>query len=227
MTKEKIQRDRIASLYKKYELEENHVFNHKHYLIITRPGIDKIQAKENISIHYDAIKCEPEFCCVKATGTKGIVTVQTFGSAKYGGKEWDKTKNKDAGGWIEHGNTSTWYLMEMAEKRAMSRVVLKLTGFYEKGVFSEDEFTDIDEPMTFEQGNIIETLLLSASIEGKLEKDIYNAIQDNSMGFQKAKECIVYLKDNQVTGDNMPRQKDIKKHMETFTQTDNSIKNKV
>ena len=27
----------------------------------------------------------------------------------------------------------------MAEKRAMSRVVLKLTGFYELGVFGEDE----------------------------------------------------------------------------------------
>ena len=29
--------------------------------------------------------------------------------------------------------------MEMAEKRAMSRAVLKLTGFYELGVFGEDE----------------------------------------------------------------------------------------
>ncbi|GAI79086.1 unnamed protein product [marine sediment metagenome] len=30
-------------------------------------------------------------------------------------------------------------LEEMAEKRAMSRAVLKLTGFYELGVFGEDE----------------------------------------------------------------------------------------
>ena len=29
--------------------------------------------------------------------------------------------------------------MEMAEKRAMSRAVLKLTGFYELGVFGIDE----------------------------------------------------------------------------------------
>jgi len=29
--------------------------------------------------------------------------------------------------------------MEMAEKRAMSRAVLKLAGFYEFGVFGEDE----------------------------------------------------------------------------------------
>ena len=32
--------------------------------------------------------------------------------------------------------------MEMAEKRAMSRAVLKLTGFYELGVFGEDEAED-------------------------------------------------------------------------------------
>ena len=30
----------------------------------------------------------------------------------------------------------------MAEKRAMSRVVLKLTGFYEQGVFGQDEIVD-------------------------------------------------------------------------------------
>ena len=40
------------------------------------------------------------------------------------------------------GNTNSWYVMEMAEKRAMSRAVLKLTGFYELGVFSEDESED-------------------------------------------------------------------------------------
>ena len=40
------------------------------------------------------------------------------------------------------GNTNSWYVMEMAEKRAMSRAVLKLTGFYELGVFGEDESED-------------------------------------------------------------------------------------
>jgi hypothetical protein len=40
---------------------------------------------------------------------------------------------------FKSGNTTTWYVTEMAEKRAMSRVVLKLTGFYALGVYSEDE----------------------------------------------------------------------------------------
>ena len=48
-----MERDKIAVLYKKYELTENDVFKHKHYLIITRQGIDKIQAKEKIFIEYE------------------------------------------------------------------------------------------------------------------------------------------------------------------------------
>ena len=129
-------RDKIAVLYKKYDLTENDVFKHKHYLIITRQGIDKIQGKEKISISYDAIQVQADFCVVKAKATKDSVTIETFGSAKYGGKKQIEGK------WVDQGTTTTWYVMEMAEKRAMSRAVLKLTGFYELGVFGEDESED-------------------------------------------------------------------------------------
>jgi len=135
-------RDKIAVLYKKYELTESDVFKHKHYLIVTRQGIDKIQAKEKIFITYDAVSVNPEFCVVKAKAEKGDVMIQTFGSAKYGGKKQDPDTKK----WVEVGNTTTWYVMEMAEKRAMSRAVLKLTGFYELGVFGEDESEDFKKP---------------------------------------------------------------------------------
>ena len=133
---------------KKYGLTSNDWFQHKHYTIITRMGIDKIQAFEKIDIHFDAVKVEPEFCVVKATGKKGTLTVETFGSSKYGGKDWIKEVLRSNGSveskgrWKENGNTTTWYVMEMAEKRAMSRVVLKITGFYELGVFGEDESED-------------------------------------------------------------------------------------
>ena len=133
-----MQRDKIAKLYEKYELTKDDVFKHKHYLIITRQGIDKIQAKEKMFIDYDVITCEPEFCVVLAKATKGDANIQTFGSAKYGGK----VQNPDTKKWIEKGNTTSWYVMEIAEKRAMSRAVLKLTGFYELGVFGEDESED-------------------------------------------------------------------------------------
>ena len=134
-------RGEVVKLYKKYELTESDIFKHKHYLIITRQGIDKVQAKENINISYESINCQPEFCVVKAVAKKiqePSIIVETFGSAKFGSKKWDDDKKK----WDEKGNTTTWYVMEMAEKRAMSRAVLKLTGFYELGVFGEDESED-------------------------------------------------------------------------------------
>ncbi len=131
-------REKLGLLYKKYELTESDIFKHKHYLIITRQGIDKIQAKEKIFISYDAVKVESNYCVVKARATKEDAKIETFGSAKYGAKTWDDEKKK----WNELGNTTTWYVMEMAEKRAMSRAVLKLTGFYELGVFGEDESED-------------------------------------------------------------------------------------
>lgn len=124
-------------LYNKYDLAEGDVYKHKHYLIITRAGIDKIQAKEKINVSYDAVQVQMDFCVVKAKATKEGVSIETFGSAKYGGK----VKN-DLGKWVDQGNTTSWYVMEMAEKRAMSRAILKLTGFYELGVFSEDESED-------------------------------------------------------------------------------------
>ena len=142
-------KEKITALYKKYKLTADDVFKHKHYLIITRQGIDKIQAIDGIFISYDAIKVDSEFCVVKASAKKGEINIETFGSAKKGGKEWveevvdPSTGNQTKKGyWNELGNTSTWYIMEMAEKRAMSRAVLKITGFYELGVFGEDESED-------------------------------------------------------------------------------------
>jgi hypothetical protein len=138
-------RDKLIKLYKKYNLVEDDVYKHKHYLIITRQGIDKIQAIEKLNISYEVIKCESDFAAVKAIATKDNNKVETFGSAKYGGKEWVQfkdPKNGKTGKWEEKGSTTSWYILEMAEKRAMSRAVLKITGFYELGAFGEDESED-------------------------------------------------------------------------------------
>mgnify|MGYP003146082910 CR=1 FL=1 len=123
MTKKEI----LNRLFVENNLSAEDVFKHQHYTIITRSGIDKIQANMKIYVEYEVIKCEPNFAVVKA---KGEITdekfIETFGSALKG----DSFKD---------GNTNSWYVMEMAEKRAMSRAVLKLAGFYELGVFAEDE----------------------------------------------------------------------------------------
>jgi|SRR5210317_2367526 len=123
-----MERTKLAELYKKYSLDKKDIYQHKHYTIITRQGIDKIQAVENIDIHYEVIESSKDYWAIKATARVGETTIETFGSALHGD--------------YKSGNTTTWYVAEMAEKRAMSRAVLKLTGFYELGVFGEDESED-------------------------------------------------------------------------------------
>mgnify|MGYP003632665077 FL=1 len=121
-----MKKDKLIELYKKYDLEKDDFFKHQHYTIITRQGIDKIQAVAQMNVAYEVIKCEPNFCVFKASAEKDGKKIETFGSALKGEGYKD-------------GNTNSWYVAEMAEKRAMSRAVLKLTGFYELGVFGEDE----------------------------------------------------------------------------------------
>tara|TARA_Y100000592_G_C5465292_1_gene316330 strand:- start:1713 stop:2120 length:408 start_codon:yes stop_codon:yes gene_type:complete len=123
-------KDILNRLFVENNLTSEDVFKHQHYTIITRSGIEKIQANLEIYCEYEVIRCEPNFAVVKA---KGEITkdgdekfIETFGSALKGKSYTD-------------GNTNSWYVIEMAEKRAMSRAVLKLAGFYELGVFSEDE----------------------------------------------------------------------------------------
>ena len=86
-------KEKLTELYHKYELSKDDFFKHQHYTIITRQGIDKIQAREQIQI-----------------------------------------------------DCQSWYVAEMAEKRAMSRAVLKLTGFYELGVMGQDESDSFKKP---------------------------------------------------------------------------------
>jgi hypothetical protein len=83
------------------------------------------------------IKCEPDFSCVKAFATMNDSEIETFGSCKRG-------KGGD-------GNTISWYVMEIAEKRAMSRAVLKLAGLYELGHMGEDESESFKAPTRSQQ----------------------------------------------------------------------------
>ena len=48
----------LKEKYIKYGLTKDDIFKHQHFLIITRSGIDKIQALEGITIDYDVINCE-------------------------------------------------------------------------------------------------------------------------------------------------------------------------
>ena len=101
------------------------------FVIITRTGIDKIVSKQNIAIGYEPVIMTQEWVVLKATasidgGAKNSKVVMSFGEAS--------DSNLMGGG--------KKFPVAMAEKRAMSRVVLKLTGFYEQGVFGQDEIVD-------------------------------------------------------------------------------------
>ena len=128
-------KEKLKQLYDKYNLTKEDFFKHQHYTIITRQGIDKIQAIEQMRINYEVIRCEPKFAVFKAIATKNGKTIETFGSALKGDT-------------YKESNTNSCYVAEMAEKRAMSRAVLKLTGFYELGVFGEDESESFKKPKT-------------------------------------------------------------------------------
>ena len=121
-------RDILNRLFVENNLTEEDVFKHQnnHYTIITRAGIEKIQANNNISIVYEVIRCEPNFAVVKAKAKMGDKEIETFGSALKGST-------------FKDGNTNSWYLIEMSEKRSLSRACLKLAGFYALNCFAEDE----------------------------------------------------------------------------------------
>ena len=115
-------KDILNRLFKENNLTDEDVFKHKFYNIITRSGVDKIQAKNDIQITYDLIynSNDLKFIIIKATATMGDRVIETFG-------ECSPQNNQNS------------YGVAIAEKRAMSRAVLKLAGFYQHQVFGEDE----------------------------------------------------------------------------------------
>jgi hypothetical protein len=117
------QRDFLNKMAKDYGITKDDTFSHKHYTIITRGGIEKIAAKASIDIRYTLEDVGNAGVIIKAVGTDGEARIETFGSAS---KDTSQSK----------------YYAEMAEKRAMSRVVLKLINAYEHGIFGEDESDD-------------------------------------------------------------------------------------
>ena len=88
--------------------------------IITRTGIEKIQFHNNIKVTYILESANPEFLIVKAIAKKGDEYMESYGEAS-------------------KANTKQIYPVAMAEKRALSRVILKIVGLYKYGVFGEDE----------------------------------------------------------------------------------------
>ena len=127
-------REKLNELYVKYNLAKDTDFwqksiRNKTFTIVTRSGIEKIQNQEQINVMFEAVVTEKEFAVVKATAVKGNKRIETYSSALKG----------------TGGNCFTSYVVEMAEKRAFARAVLKLTDFYQEDVFGEDESAEFKQ----------------------------------------------------------------------------------
>ena len=117
----------IKELYKKYGLESEDIFPHKHFTIITRQGIEKIEAKANIKLDLQTEVVSPTYCAIKCTASiDGKEPVVMYASALNDPK-------------LKMKNCQSTYLLEMAQKRSTSRAVLRLCGFYTLGHFGESE----------------------------------------------------------------------------------------
>jgi hypothetical protein len=114
------QKQEMVKLYQEYGLSKEDVFTNAHYKIFTRSGIEKMQYASGIDVQFTVVRCEPDFAAVKAVGRKGDEIIETFGSSV-------------------PSNTRASYYLEIAEKRALARVVLKMLRLYELGFNSEDE----------------------------------------------------------------------------------------
>ena len=124
-------REALNRLFQENGLVEEDVYKDKtrKYVIMTRTGIDKIIARRKIQIQFEPVLIQlgdtdkKNHVVVRASGQLNDRVCQTFGEAS--------DDNLTA---FNQG-----YPIAMAEKRAKSRCVLQLTGFYQEGVFGDEE----------------------------------------------------------------------------------------
>jgi len=118
--------EQLRLLYQECNLTKEDVHKHQFYTIITRTGIEKIMFAKGIKITYKEITVTKDYCAVKAVATLNDEVMETYGSAS-----------------VETSNNK--YYLEMAEKRAMSRAVLKLTKGYSLGLYGQDEMKEFEQ----------------------------------------------------------------------------------
>jgi hypothetical protein len=159
----------IKELYEKYGLESEDIFPHKHFTIITRQGIEKIEAKAKIKLDLKEIEVSPTYCAMKCTASiEGKEPVVMFGSALNDPK-------------LKMKNCQSTYLLEMSQKRSISRAVLKLCGFYTLGHFGEDEADD------FKKATPTDT-----QRDGLEIKRIIEELRDDSCTLERAREIYTH-----------------------------------
>ena len=136
------QEDILNYLYDKYELLPTDFFSHKHYKIIRREGIEKIIDTEGIMYNLHCWYCDEVSCVVhgKFWIPEHEVVDETTGESVKVPEQYIETT-----GSANRGNTPSTYFAEIAEKRCLSRGVLKLIKAYKYAFMGEDEIDPRDE----------------------------------------------------------------------------------
>lgn len=117
--------EEFKALAERYGMRGHHFHaDRRGFIIVTRAGIDYLQAKLDITVDF-----MPVYAWSDASEARYVVQADGF---------MDKRRVTSYGEVSAKNNTNP-YPVAMAEKRALSRVVLKLVGMYELGVMGEDE----------------------------------------------------------------------------------------
>tara|TARA_R100000458_G_C8254265_1_gene230629 strand:+ start:824 stop:1231 length:408 start_codon:yes stop_codon:yes gene_type:complete len=131
--KKETRKEALRRLFQENGLVEEDVYKDKRgFVIITRTGIDKIVSNRKINLNYEPIVMEKDWVVLRCVAQMmkgkdvGIARVESFG-------ECSQENTMGLAG---------KYPVAMAEKRAKSRAVLMMTGFYEQGVYGQDEMMD-------------------------------------------------------------------------------------
>tara|TARA_R110000772_G_scaffold132297_1_gene240846 strand:- start:118 stop:492 length:375 start_codon:yes stop_codon:yes gene_type:complete len=117
--------DDLKRLSEKYGMTGGHFHKDpRGFVIMTRRGVEYLQAKIRAVVTFEPVHqwsdpLEGRYC-LKAYAKCEMGQIETYGE-------------------VSNKNNRNAYPIAMAEKRALSRAILKLAGFYEIGVYGEDE----------------------------------------------------------------------------------------
>ena len=127
--KTETKKESLRRLFTENGLVQEDVYKDKRgFVIITRTGIDKIISNRGIKVSYEPIIMERDWVVLRCVAemSESQRRVESFGEC---------SSENTVG-------LAGKFPVAMAEKRAKSRAVLMLTGFYEQGVYGQDEMAD-------------------------------------------------------------------------------------
>ena len=121
----------LRALAARYKMNASHFHKDgRGFIIVTRAGIEHICRVAKVTVTYTPVFewSDPEKSryVIECTARMGDVTTTSYGECA-------------------PANNRNPYPVAMAEKRAMSRAVLKLTGFYELNAKGEDEIESTNQ----------------------------------------------------------------------------------